>query len=120
MHSGRRSLTARRRSAKPQKRVRLPPAPLSACPTVPPRSSTAQTEVEHVAVGAGRPELLAPTRSLDVWADSQAMKRTEQHAADPLTNPVEEQLFGLYILPPQRKCLAQRLNSKTGALFTWT
>ena len=31
----RRSLTARRRSAKPQKRVRLPPAPLSVCPVVP-------------------------------------------------------------------------------------
>jgi hypothetical protein len=33
--SGRRSLTARRRSAKPQKRVQLPPAPLIVCPGVP-------------------------------------------------------------------------------------
>ena len=33
--SGCRSLTARRRSAKPQKRVQLPPAPLIVCPGVP-------------------------------------------------------------------------------------
>jgi hypothetical protein len=34
-HLGRRSLTAGQRSAKPRKRVRLPPAPLIACPVVP-------------------------------------------------------------------------------------
>ncbi len=34
-HSGRRSLMAGRRSAKPQKRVQLPSAPLIGCPVVP-------------------------------------------------------------------------------------
>ena len=57
---GRRSLTAGRRSAKPQKRVRLPPAPLIACPVVPSRGSPALAEDEHVAVGVGHRELLAP------------------------------------------------------------
>ena len=63
-HSRRRSLTARRRSAKPQKRVRLPPAPLSVCPVVPLSWFTRTDRIEHVAVGVGRRELLAPIRRL--------------------------------------------------------
>src|SRR3954471_19255505 len=55
---GRRSLTAGRRSAKPQKRVRLPPAPLDLLPSSSPtRSSPALAEDEHVAVGVGRRKL---------------------------------------------------------------
>ncbi len=63
-HSRRRSLTARRRSAKPRKRVRLPPAPLSVCPVVPLSWFTRADRIEHVAVGVGRRELLAPIRRL--------------------------------------------------------
>ena len=63
-HSRRRSLTARLRSAKPQKRVRLPPAPLSVCPVVPLSWFTRTDRIEHVAVGVGRRELLAPIRRL--------------------------------------------------------